>query len=158
MTEESIPGNVEHIAIDDKVTVLKRHGEIVANPLEYAPSPKEAALMELLLSPDSHLLSVTARCEKAGISREWYYRCMKKPSFVDAMNAQLKANVRGYGAELVAIAMQHARKGSFPHLQLLMKMGAIFDEKQMVEHSGEVAITVRFVDPDAPSTTGEDEF
>lgn len=116
---------------------------------EYVPSPTEHRLLEVALDPFHRLASVSKQCELAGISRAHYYRLFNNREFVKYYNERLIDLIRAQSGQLVNIAVREARKGSFPHLKVLLEMGGLYAEKKTVEHEGEVGMTVRFVDPDS---------
>lgn len=115
---------------------------------EYVPTPTEQRLLEVALDPFHRFASVTKQCELADISRTHYYRMFNNRDFVRFYNDRLIDLIKAQGGQLVNVAIKEARKGSFPHLKLLLEMGGLYVDKKMVEHGGEMGVIVRFVDPD----------
>lgn len=121
-----------------------------ADPLEYEPSRTEQALLDVLLDPFHRMSTVTKICEILSISRQTFYRTMRKPEFAAHYSAICKEAVRIKTGQLVNIGIREARKGgkgSYGYWKDLMKMsGMIEDEKMQLE--GEVVHKIMFVDPE----------
>lgn len=138
---------VEVLTPTDSRTIARRGSK----PLEYVPTHKEQALLSVLIDPEHRLESVKKQCELAGVSREFYYQLMRKPAFMEHYRVLLLDVIRSQAGQLINIAIDQAKSGSFPHLKLLMEMGGLHNATINVDHNvtGEAALVVRFVDPDS---------
>lgn len=114
----------------------------------YIPSPTEQRMLDVALDPYHRFASVSKQCEIAGISRAHYYRLLQNPDFKRYYNDRLIDLIHAQGGQLVNIAVKEARKGSFPHLKLLLEMGGLYAETKKVEHEHAGEFVVRFESPD----------
>jgi len=98
------------------------------------------------------MASVKRICEVAKISRETYYRMMRKPEFKEYYALLCRELVKGRAGQLLNIGLREARKGGsqgFGYWKELSKMAELIeDDKVNVNVEGEVEVSVRFVGPD----------
>jgi hypothetical protein len=76
--------------ITDRREIMEENEELTPNKDtgldNYKITPAETRLLEVLLDPANTGKNITEKCELAEISREYYYRIMKKPDFVSLLN------------------------------------------------------------------------
>lgn len=129
---------------------MRRQTSSDISPADFIPTGKQQALLDVLLDPYHRMASVIRVCEIAGVSRNFYYECLKDPGYVAYYDKECNYLLRGKRGQLLNLAIREARKGGtagFGYWKELAKMeGLIQDDKVQHEHSGE--ITVRFADPD----------
>lgn len=132
--------------------MTKRDKEKTAEPERYAPTGKEQALLDVLLDPYHRMASVKRICEVAKISRETYYRMMRKQEFADYYALLCREMVRNKAGQLLNIGIREARKGGSPgfgYWKELSKMaGLVEDDKVKVDMDSDVEVSIRFVGPD----------
>lgn len=105
----------------------------------------ELKLLLQLLEPDMVLKTVAERCEIAGCSRWTWYKAMKKPLFVEALNQLTMASIKDHVPALIKAGVKHALAGSYQHWNKLLEMGGVIQPTSL--EGGE--ITIRFADPRA---------
>lgn len=115
----------------------------------FIPTDTEQKLLDVLLDPFHRLASVTKQCELAGVHRKSYYRAFENPQFVDYYRNMITNVIKAQGGQLVNIAIREARKGSYQHWKALMEMGGFYNEKGKDDVNANLAISVRFVDPES---------
>lgn len=115
----------------------------------YIPTDIEQRLLDVLTDPVHRMESITKQCELAGVNRKSYYRAMDKPEFLEFYRERLLDVIRIHAGQLINVAVDQAKRGSFPHLKMLMEMGGLYVNQANVEHTGEVRISVSFVDPES---------
>lgn len=116
---------------------------------QFIPTDVEQRLLDVLLDPFHRLSSVTKQCELANVSRQAYYRAFKNDAFVTYYRDSLTDLIKAQGGQLVNIAIREARKGSYQHWKALMEMGGFYNEKGRDDVNANLAISVRFVDPES---------
>lgn len=139
--DEAEPLEVEIIRPGQTVARNKKTG--------YKPTENEQRLLEVLLDPEKRLLPIGRQCELAGLHRNAYYRAMARPDFYAHYKDLSTELIKLHAGQLINVAIDHAKRGSFQHLKLLMEMGGLYVQQTQTEHTGEVSIKVSFVDPSA---------
>jgi hypothetical protein len=95
---------------------------------EYKLTPVEQRLLETLLNPESAGKSVTEKCQMANISRDMYYRIMKKPEFKSLLSKTAVDLVRDKIADVLAASIKAATTGGVKGYQdrrMLLEMFGI---------------------------------
>lgn len=115
----------------------------------YIPTDIEQRLLDVLTDPVNRMESITKQCEIAGVTRKTYYRAMDKPEFLEFYRERLLDVIRIHAGQLINVAVDMAKRGSFAHLKMLMEMGGLYVDQSKTEHSGEITINVTFADPDS---------
>lgn len=109
---------------------------------EYAPTTAERKLLEVMLNPDNFALSDTKLCQLAGVSRNTFYKSMKKPGFVDYYNELSMNALRGkVGNILQASAVYALSPEGFQDRKMLLTMTGLYADKQETKLSGGVETT-----------------
>lgn len=109
---------------------------------EYAPTTAERKLLEVMLNPDNFALSDTKLCQLAGVSRNTFYKSMKKPGFVDYYNELSMNALRGkVGNILQASAVYALSPEGFQDRKMLLTMTGLYADKQETKLSGAVETT-----------------
>lgn len=103
---------------------------------------KEKALLEVLLSPEHRMKSITDICKIAGCSRPTYYSAFEKPEFQAIYKEKSKALVDQSIAPVLNTFVREALRGSFQHGKVLLEMAGLYSEKSQLEVLGDVNITV----------------
>ena len=75
----------------------------------------EEKLLDVLLDPKNRLLNTTERCNLAGISRQTYYRIMRRPEFIAVYRQQSYDLFAQNIGPVVTAFIKQACQGSFPH-------------------------------------------
>jgi hypothetical protein len=100
---------------------------------EYTPTPAEMKLLKVFLNPENVGVSITGKCEKAGISRNTYYEAMKKKDFVELLNHSTMEMLRGEMNDIIKVFAKKAKEGSYNHGKLLLEMGKMYTQHQVVD-------------------------
>lgn len=110
----------------------------LTNDNVFNPTPAEKKLLELMILPENHLITVKELCEKAGVSKTVYYDCQKKPYFVALQKEITMSMIKGSVDKVLAATIKFATEGSNNHAdrKILLTMAGIYDDKQKVEMSG----------------------
>lgn len=109
---------------------------------EYAPTTAERKLLEVMLNPDNFALSDTKLCQLAGVSRNTFYKSMKKTGFVDYYNELSMNALRGkVGNILQASAVYALSPEGFQDRKMLLTMTGLYADKQETKLSGSVETT-----------------
>jgi hypothetical protein len=103
---------------------------------EYKPTEAEKRLLEVLLSPEHRLKTITDICKLAMCSRTIYYEAFKKPEFQAIYKAQSKALVDQAIAPVLNTFVREALRGSFQHGKVILEMAGLYSEKSTVEVTG----------------------
>ena len=106
------------------------------SPNTYTPTLKEQDLIEVLLDPESRLLTVSARCQKAGIDRSTYYDAFKKPGFVRLYRDMCVSLISQNLGPIIRAFEKEAMKGSYNHGKVLLEMAGLYTEKREVSGPG----------------------
>ena len=107
---------------------------------EYLPTQAEQKLLEVLLSPEHRLKSVTDICKVACCSRVLYYSAFKKPEFKALYKSQSRELVDQSIAPVLNTFVREALRGSFQHGKVILEMAGLYSEKSTLELTGEVDI------------------
>jgi len=108
---------------------------------EYSPTESEKRLLEVLLSPEHRMKSITDICKIALCSRFVYYDSFKKPGFQALYKAQSKALVDQSIAPVLNTFVREALRGSFQHGKVILEMAGLYSEKSTLEVSGEITLS-----------------
>lgn len=103
---------------------------------EYRPTLAERKLLEVLLNPELRTATVTDICQRAGISRQTYYKTIKKPEFLKLYESQSRDLVRVAIGPVVNAFIKAAKEGSYPHGKVILEMAGLYAEARKVEHLG----------------------
>ena len=104
---------------------------------EYRPTLAERKLLEVLLNPEFRTATVTDICQCAGISRQTYYKTIKKPEFMELYESQSRDLVRAAVGPVINAFVRAAKEGSYPHGKVILEMAGLYTEAKKVEHLGE---------------------
>lgn len=95
-------------------------------------TPAEQRLLEALLNPESSGKSVTEKCQMADISRETYYKTLKKVEFTNLLNKTAVDLVKENVVEIISaarkVAVNSGARG-FQDRQMLLKMAGVLADK-----------------------------
>jgi hypothetical protein len=105
-------------------------------PNTYSPTPGEQKLLDVLMDPESRVLTVTARCEKAGVDRTVYYDAFKKPGFVRLYRDMCVSLISQNLGPIIRAFEKEAMKGSYNHGKVLLEMAGLYTEKKEVSGPG----------------------
>lgn len=112
--------------------------ETVTKVDDYKPTKNELKLIEALSNPEYRDLNITKLCQVVGISREAYYRMMRKPSFVAYYKKMQFEAVKSSIAKVLSATIEFAINEPRCHQdrKMLLEMAGMYDEKMKLEHSG----------------------
>lgn len=108
------------------------------NLTEYKLTEKEKNLLEVLLSPENRMKSITDICKLAKCTRPVYYDAFSKPGFVEIYNKRSVDLVKQSVASVLNTFVREAQRGSFQHGKVLLEMAGMYTEKSDVNLSGEL--------------------
>jgi hypothetical protein len=114
---------------------------VIQNLTEYKPTEKESQLLEVLLTPEHRMKSITDICKLACCSRVIYYEAFKKPGFQALYKAQSRALVDQSIAPVLNTFVREALRGSFQHGKVILEMAGLYSEKSTVEVTGELLLS-----------------
>ena len=114
----------------------------VQNCTEYQPTEAENRILELLLTPEHRMKSITDICKLAACSRTIYYNAFKKPEFQAIYKAQSKALVDQSIAPVLNTFVREALRGSFQHGKVILEMAGLYSDKQQIEVTGGIDINL----------------
>jgi len=100
---------------------------------EYEPTPAELRLLVVLEDLNNIGKSVTDISKLADISRNHYYKTMKKPEFANLLNNSAIQNMRARLAKVNESFIKEAEQGSFAHQKLLFEMVNLYTPKQKID-------------------------
>jgi len=106
---------------------------VIQNLTEYQPTEKESQLLEVLLTPEHRMKSITDICKLACCSRVIYYEAFKKPGFQALYKAQSRALVDQSVAPVLNTFVREALRGSFQHGKVILEMAGLYSEKSQVD-------------------------
>ncbi len=110
--------------------------DTVQNFTDYKLTEKEKNLLEVLISPENRMKSITDICKLAKCSRPVYYEAFSKPGFVEIYKQRSMDMVKQSVASVLNTFIREAQRGSFQHGKVLLEMAGIYTEKSDVNLSG----------------------
>lgn len=113
----------------------------------YKPTAAEKRLLETLVNPNSVGLPVQDLCNLANISRNTYYKTMKKPDFVKLVNETTLDLIKGKVSDVLNASYTFAltEKG-FQDRKILLQMAGLLVEKTETEVTGNLNVNNPFSD------------
>lgn len=108
---------------------------------EYEPTEAEKKLLEVLMSPEHRMKSITDICKVACCSRVLYYNAFKKPEFKALYKSMSRELVDQSIAPVLNTFVREALRGSFQHGKVILEMAGLYSEKSTLEVTGEIALT-----------------
>lgn len=107
----------------------------------YKPTKSEIKLLEVLVNPENMWLSVAEKCHLADISRNTYYKIMKKDQFISLLNKATMEIVKGSVADVInaTYAFAMSSKGHQDR-KMILQMAGLFSDKKEVELTGQVGL------------------
>lgn len=105
----------------------------------YKPSKTELRLLKELLNPESATLNIKDLCEKAGVSRNFYYEATARDGFNSLVKSTALELIKGKAGYLIDATYKYAmqEKGHRDRKLLLEMIGAYTDK---IEHSGNIGL------------------
>ncbi len=102
----------------------------------YTPTEAEKRILEVCIDPETFTLNITQRCEKANVSRETWYKTMKKQDFIKMLNQMLMDNLRGKIGDVINATYKYAIADSrnTADRKILMTMTGIYAEDINLNH------------------------
>lgn len=111
---------------------------------KYVLSDCEKKLLEVLLNPEYWGKTITEKCQIAGITRDTYYRLVKKDQFIEILNGASIDMIKSHVHEILAATLKYSLKDPKCHSDrkmLLQKCGIVdkegLDNKILVINMGE---------------------
>jgi hypothetical protein len=127
--------------------MMNNHGTMQTKSDNYEPTKAEERLLMALAAPENRMLTVVELCGKADISRDTYYRSIKKRPFEELVKQLGHDIIHQHTIPLVQSGIDMAMKGSFQHWKVLLEMAGLYDPKRLSLDGENGEITIRFVDP-----------
>lgn len=106
------------------------------NLTEYKLTEKEKNLLEVLLSPENRMKSITDICKLAKCTRPVYYEAFSKPGFVEIYKRRSMDMVKQSIASVLNTFIREAQRGSFQHGKVLLEMAGMHTDKLEVDDTG----------------------
>lgn len=98
------------------------------NPIAFSPTPHMILWVDtavILMSDSPQRIA-----DESGIDRTSYYKWIKLPGFYDWYVEAYRSKRSRLIPQLDAIAMKHAKKGSYQHLEVLMRKAGDMPESK----------------------------
>lgn len=96
---------------------------------EYQPTTAELKILDILSDPNSYRLSITEKCEIAKVSRETYYKTMRKSQFVNLIPKTALELVKQRAIDLINASYKAAVSGSFNDREMLLEIAELKQSK-----------------------------
>jgi len=111
----------------------------------YTPTEAEKRILMVCIDPDSFTLNITQRCEKADVSRETWYKTMKKQDFIKMLNQMLMDNLRGKIGDVINATYKYATSDSknSADRKILMTMAGLYSDKLDANVHEDITIKVK---------------
>lgn len=108
---------------------------------KYKPTAAEARLLEVLVNPENVGKNVTEVCNLANISRDKYYKSMKKSDFRECVNNTTLDLVKGKISDVLNAAYTYAltEKG-FQDRKMLLTLAGIYSDKVETSVTGNMNV------------------
>lgn len=101
----------------------------------------ERSLMTVMTDPSKIHFTVKEICEKAGVSRNTYYKAIKKKPFINEYKKRSAELVDSDIGEVVKALLKEAKKGSAKHIQIALEMSGLYSKNINVNQQS-VSITL----------------
>lgn len=115
---------------------------------KFVPTPKQQAILDVLLDSDKRLLNVSQQIEESGVSRQFWYDTMKHPGFRFFYRTAILDLIQLQAAPMVNSAIKEAVKGNHSHFKTLMEMSNLLTPQEQ-QVTGDIKVKVSFVSPDS---------
>ncbi len=89
-------------------------------------------LLEVIIDPVSRTLSVTKICEKAGISRDSYYRLWKEPYFQSVYREICQTTCLGSALAAMEALCKNATMGDVQSAKMVLEMAGLYQPQATV--------------------------
>ncbi len=101
----------------------------------YIMTDCEQKLLEVLVNPEHHGLNVLEKCQIANISRDTYYRLIKKPEFIKILTDMSFDLIKSRISEIVNATISHALKDPKCHSdrKMLLELINVYKERQQID-------------------------
>lgn len=111
---------------------------------KYIPTPKEEALLQVLLDPEHIGKSICDKCEIAGVSRTVYYTAMQKPDFLEYYREVSLLALASSTADLLNASQKWAmeEKGHYDR-KMLLQILDIYKDKMQTELTGRTGVPLK---------------
>jgi hypothetical protein len=100
----------------------------------YKPTDAEKRVLEVALNPECINLNIVEKCKMAKVSRDTWYKAMKKPEFINMLNTMTMDLLKGKVADLINATYNFAvtdSKCSQDRKNLLTIAGIYTDKVEM---------------------------
>ena len=113
---------------------------------KWKPKPKQRKVLEAAQKPEYNR-TITAICNEAGIERQTFYNWIKKDeNFRNAWNEVWEWAIDRYMPGMVSAQVKKALAGDTQAVKYLSELSGRMIKKQEIENTGELTITVEYVD------------
>jgi hypothetical protein len=112
------------------------------NTTEWAPSPKQAAVLEAAQQAGFNR-SIVAICEEAHVDRAGFYRWLRQdPAFKAAWEDIWRGSIRRHLPGVVSAVLAKALVGDIPAARLIADLAAVLPTRidARVQHEGHMAL------------------
>lgn len=110
---------------------------LITNTDAYTLTVAEEKLLEVLLNPENIGKTVTEKCQIADISRDSYYRIIRKPEFVKVLNCSAVDLIKDKVSEIIESAIKYAVSDYRCHQdrRMLLSMLGVYKEESNINLS-----------------------
>jgi hypothetical protein len=118
---------IESIGENEGITHIKqKEGDI------YLLTETEKKLLEVLVNPENFGKSVVDKCQLAGISRDSYYKFIKKKEFITILNETSIDVIKAHVSEILMATLKHSLKDPKCHSdrKMLLQMAGLVDKDE----------------------------
>lgn len=109
----------------DKITEIS---QVCVRPTDRFPGLSEAGrqLLDVVVDPANRTLSITKQCERAGISRDSYYRLWKQPEFQIAYRELCQTTCLSQALSAMQALCKQAAFGDTAAIKMVLEMAGIY--------------------------------
>lgn len=101
--------------------------------MKYTPTDKEQSVLNVMMNPEYHGLTVKEKCELAKVSTRTWYNYMDNPAFMRLYRELMLKEVAMDARAMIRVATNEAMKGSFQHFKMLMEMSGLYANRLEID-------------------------
>jgi|GEM_PF-1858888 hypothetical protein len=132
---------------DGKNIEIREITQVCVKPTDRFPGLSEAGgqLLEAIIDPVNRILPITKLCERAGISRDSYYRLWKQPEFQTAYRELCQTTCLSQALAAMQALCQQAARGDTGAIKMVLEMAGIYQPQATanINHTIDAGPTLR---------------
>lgn len=109
-----------------KKEVLEFEKQLEKITNKYGVTPAGTRLLGVVARPESRTMTVTAICEQAEISRDWYYAQFRDERFIQAYTELCRAMLLSAAAPASQALAAQAAMGDVAAIKMILEMAALY--------------------------------